>query len=405
MLRFVRRRTTRSTRQPALHRKFSSALGWFALGMLAAALPVAARDTLVSKLFAQLAPSAKPATAFRTALVGESALWLNDRIYRASPANAAPALERVAEAYVEQKHFARAQQLYESALRAQTDPNGLPDPRAASLLFRLGDLHGLQGHTDQAEAFYRKAADLQRSAFPENDPRRTQGLLYLANFYASEGKTREAEQAYLNTLGLQRLGLGEQHPVVAETSLIVADFYADQGELDQAERFYKLAVNSQDLAKESIAEPGLSSILLARFYDQRGKAEAAGRAYAQGAVALAKAYDLSLRDLPAYGDSSQPGPGAAAFDKLLQDAVTRSSALQTAQMLKNKAEILTRLRLPEARAAIEESIEIHQRILGADHPLMPELLLEHAGMLHDIGDDASAAELEARVRQLRTKSE
>ena len=106
--------------------KTASFQGLVILGLLlTAAAQVAAGEGLMPKLFQQFEQAAQKEQYVEASLVGESSLWLADRVFGGQPdSQTERSLELLAESYVNQKHYANAQRVYEQLLLKRSQESG-----------------------------------------------------------------------------------------------------------------------------------------------------------------------------------------------------------------------------------------------------------------------------------------
>ena len=382
--------------------KTASFQGLVILGLLlTAAAQVAAGEGLMPKLFQQFEQAAQEEHYVEASLVGESSLWLADRVFGSQPdSQTERSIELLAESYVNQKHYANAQRVYEQLLLKRSQESGPEHPTVAKILWRLGDIQAMQGSAQAAALMYENALTIESKTLSKTDILLTEHMLYLGNFYASVGKPEDAEKYYLHALGIRSSVFGEQDPSVANAMLVLAEFYRSQDEMDKAEQFYKVALSAQGLnadTKEGAA--GIISILLARFYDRRGDAERSQQFYSRGAVTLAKSYGVSAKGLPSL-NSSAPLLEEESTD-IVEKALEQMTPLQVAEALKNEAQAYVQLNVPNrARRAIEQSVQAYERILEPTDPRLGEIILEHAQMLKRLGDNYGAEQLERRAAEI-----
>ncbi len=371
----------------------------------AAVAHAAAGDAFLARVISEFETASRQGRHLQAAMLGEGAIWLSGRIYKQPDLVSQESTKLLAEAYASQKHYIKAQRLYENLLSGREKSGASISAESGDMLMRLGDLHALQGKIPETESLYSKALDVQQKAMPRRDPRLTEGMIQIGNFYTSLGKPKEAEQLYKSAFDVRRQVFGEQDTSVSDASIVLADFYETQGDAGKAEQFYRLALSSQELSgarRDRLV--GVTALLLARFYDAHGDTAASERFYMRGAVTLAQSYGMSVRELPLFGAASPDSLGAVQ-PELLEEAMKYSGPLAVAESLKNQAQAYVQLRmLVEARLAIEHSIAAYERALGADHPEFSSILEEHAKMLQAIGDSESAQALLRRALDLRSRA-
>ena len=381
--------------------KTASFQGLVILGLLlTAAAQVAAGEGLVPKLFQQFEQAAQKERYVEASLIGESSLWLADRVFGGQPdSQTERSMELLAESYINQKHYANAQRVYEQLLLKRSQESGPEHPTVAKILWRLGDIQAMQGSAQAAALMYENALTIEKKTLSKTDILLTEHMLYLGNFYASVGKPEDAEKYYLHALSVRSSVFGEQDPSVANAMLVLAEFYRSQDEMDKAEQFYKVALSAQGLnADTKEGSAGIISILLARFYDKRGDAERSQQFYSRGAVTLAKSYGVSAKGLPSLDSSA---PLEAESTDIVEKALEQMTPLQVAEALKNEAEAYVQLNVPNrARRAIEQSVQAYERLLEPTDPRLGEIILEHAQMLERLGDNYGAEQLERRAAQI-----
>jgi len=366
----------------------------------------AAGESFLPRLIGQFETASREGHHLQAVMLGESALWLSSRVFKRPESSDEALTKSLAESYAEQKHLAKAQHLYEKLLDARAagkSPAGKLSTDTGDMLMRLGDLHAAQGRVDKAGALYEQALQADEQALPREDTRLTDRMLQVGNFYASLDKTEKAERLYLDALSRRRDVFGEQDASVSDAGLVLADFYDTRGDQKKAEQYYRLALASQELSSgRKERATGITSILMARFYDSHGDNNAARQAYMRGAVALAKSYGVSLRDLPLL--DGEMGADFEAMQRAFVDETGAPAApLAIAEALRNEAEAYVRLKLPApARRAIEQSLAAHERALGKNHPGLAQIISEHADLLDQIGDTESAELLRRRAWEMRS---
>ena len=140
-------------------------------------------------------------------------------------------------------NYARAEQLYQQALRIITSKSGKDSTDAAAALNNLGGLYKTIGDYGKADSFYRQSNEIWRAAVGEKHPEFAAGLNNMADLYYWMGKFDAAEQLYVKVLQIQRSSLGEKHPDVALSMQNLAVLYVKMGRYPEAEPLYRQALD------------------------------------------------------------------------------------------------------------------------------------------------------------------
>ena len=144
------------------------------------------------------------------------------------------ALIKGAEAALERKDFASAEEQLKAALEAaERFPAG--DPRLGKTLNNLAAIYYAQGDYERAEPLLRRAVEAMEQALGPHDPDLAQSLKNLAALYYLEGDYVAAEPLLMRSLAIWERAVGSDHPYVATLLSNLAGLYQAQGRYNRAE--------------------------------------------------------------------------------------------------------------------------------------------------------------------------
>jgi tetratricopeptide (TPR) repeat protein len=333
--------------------------------------------------------------------------------------------------------LAKAEMLYSTALdeaRSSSDPSYMSQAR-----------NGL-GHVYQEQRRYREAGRIfqaQLEAATESPQPNTLvhgGHMSLALLYQEEGKITEAETHYKAALAeTDRTELFPGRGFWCSTSMWLAKFYVAQHRYTEAEPLFQgaLEILEKDRRPDSYLPYHLQEF--AKFYEVQEKYAAAETLYRRGLEVCQQLHganssftaraldDLAgfCREIGRYVEAEELCRRSLTIveENMKSEFAGRSKSWR---IWRNRKELEAKIRLNqipistaldrlaavceeqqkyvEAEPLRRRSLEIKERNWGERHPsFLADSLAAHAKVLHKIGQEREAAEIDKRVEALRLR--
>src|SRR5271167_1083226 len=130
--------------------------------------------------------------------------------------------------------YAKAEPLYQEALRICQKVFGSEHPNTAAILNNLALLYKDMGEYVKAEPLYQEALRIYRKVLGPEDPHTATGLNNLAGLYEEMGEYAKAEPLYQEALRIYRKVFGPEHPDTAQSLDNLALLEFDLGRIDEA---------------------------------------------------------------------------------------------------------------------------------------------------------------------------
>ncbi len=188
----------------------------------------------------------------------------------------------LAEVYMDQMKFEKAQPLYEKAIELQNkafeEEHGyLMDlPEVAIISRTLSSVYKEQGKFDDAKSALNRAVAIMRKYHTSDNQFIAPYKVDMARLMVEQGNLKKAETIYLRELDIIDNSYGPNHPYTARVHGFLAELYALQGRYSEAEPLINetLAIQEETYGPE---HHFLTStwLTLARIYHGTGKYEKA----------------------------------------------------------------------------------------------------------------------------------
>jgi tetratricopeptide (TPR) repeat protein len=298
-----------------------------------------------------------------------------------------------------------AEDLLCAALAAASDD----DLVRAKIASNLGELYRREDRYGEAEHMYRSALELRQKKLPAASVEVAYSLNNLGEIYRVEGRDWEAR----NLIEAAARSLQQFHAdapglpiIISNLSVMLCRF----GEFDQAEEFLRSALRAYDKRQmTSSKEYGITLLNLGQVLEERKEFQDAAPLYEQAigifeglgaparielAGALANAGRLYQRL-----DRNEEARHAEqrAFDLL----PPQGDAVLRAQILRNLGNIMASAGQPaDSVPYFEQSLLIHEKILGSEHPATASLLLDYAWATQRAGEKSLSRKLRKRAQEL-----
>lgn len=331
----------------------------------------------------------------------------------------------------------KAEKLYSTAIaeaRRSSDPSHLNQAR-----YGLGRVYQEQRRYPEAEQIFR---DLLQQAVNSPEPNTLVhgGHMSLALLYQDAGKLAEAEEHYKAAVAeTEKTELWPGRGFLASTSMWLARFYVAQHRYDEAEPLFQraLEIHEGDTSPHSYLPAHLKDF--AKFYEEQGKFEAAEKLYRRalevceqlrGTYSLftaralddlagfcrergryAEAEKLCRRSLAAVEENvrSETAPWSKGWrrwrNRQKLEAKIRLNQIPISSALDRLAEVCEcQEKYAEAEPLRKRSLEIKERAWVERRSwFLVDSLAAYANVLHKIGREHEATEIDTRVEAIRAK--
>jgi CHAT domain-containing protein/tetratricopeptide (TPR) repeat protein len=137
---------------------------------------------------------------------------------------------------------AKAEVLYERALKIYTDKLGPEHLLVSQVLNNLAVLHRVRGDLIEAEQLFLRSLDIKEKLFGPNDPTLTASLNNLGIVYRRLGDDFRAEASYQRSLSIRERTLGPDHSDVASVLMNIAALRFYEGDFASALELDKRAL-------------------------------------------------------------------------------------------------------------------------------------------------------------------
>ena len=331
----------------------------------------------------------------------------------------------------------KAEKFYSTAMaeaRRSSDPSHLSQARHA-----LGRVYQEQRRYREAEQIFRDLLE-QAANSPEPDTQVHAGHMSLALLYQDAGKLAEAEEHYKAAVAeTEKTELWPGRGFLASSSMWLARFYVAQHRYDEAESLFQRALEIHE------ANPSPNSYLpghlkdFAKFYEEQRKYEAAEKLYRRALEVCEQSRGtysaFTVRAVDDLAGFCRVRGRYAEAEKLyrrslttVEDNVKSQAALWTkgwrrwgnrkdleAKISLNQIPISSTLdrlaevceyqeKYAEAEPLRRRSIEIKERVWRERRSwYLVDSLAAYANVLHKIGREQEAAEIDKRVEVIRAK--
>ena len=164
----------------------------------------------------------------------QRALKIDEKALGPDHPHTAPALNNLAVLYKAMGDYAKAEPLYQRALKINEKALGPDHPQTATALNNLAALYKAMGDYAKAEPLYQRALKIDEKALGPDHPHTATDLNNLAALYDSMGDYAKAEPLYQRALKIKEKALGPDHPDTATALNNLALLKIDLGEAKDA---------------------------------------------------------------------------------------------------------------------------------------------------------------------------
>ena len=306
--------------------------------------------------------------------------------------------------------YEAAERLYRNALALDS----VDTPTRATIYSNLAAVYRRMDCMSDAEQMYRRALELRRQIFPPGHVQVLRSLNNLAEMYRIEGRYWEARNLFEAAIQ----GLEKTDPNNADLPYMLnnlAVVLSALGEFDALEQMLGKALQSSErVAGPSSRQMAITLSHLAQVLERNQDFDNAALHYSRSLAifeALGPEARMDLAGVLAglgqmYSHQSRFEEARQAEKRalaLLQSAPELNGALR-AEILANLGEITATAGNASASAPyFEQSLAIREKILGREHPLVAQVLLNYAGAMMRAGKKALAHKLQKRAEQLLAK--
>jgi len=144
--------------------------------------------------------------------------------------------------------YAKAEPLYQRALKINEKALGPDHPTTAQALHNLALLYYSMGDYAKAEPFYQRALKIREKALGPDHPDTAISLNNLALLYLSMGDYAKAEPLLQRALKIREKALGPDHPDTAQALNNLAGLYDSMGDYAKAEPLFQRALKIAEKA-------------------------------------------------------------------------------------------------------------------------------------------------------------
>lgn len=323
---------------------------------------------------------------------------------------AARLLRRTGIYLYERGQYPEAEQLLQRvlALRQQTLEDNHPD--IAESLTDLGILYYTQNKFDTAESLLQRAISISEQVPGPDYPGMAESFMGLAWVYKTQRKFELAEQLLQRALEIRERHFGPIHADVAESLNELGVLYNDQSRFDLAEQLYRRALTIFEQVLEP-HHPYIAGSLnnLAVYYRKLGKFEQAELLFQQALALLERVKGpdhpdvaTSLNNLArTYADQGKLEQAEPLFQRalMLREQAFGAHHLKVATTLHGLAKLsYAQDNFSKAAELFQRTLTIREQNLGPQHPEVASTLREYARVLHDLGREDEAIQVEERAR-------
>jgi non-specific serine/threonine protein kinase/serine/threonine-protein kinase len=257
--------------------------------------------------------------------------------------------------------------------------HGMDHPSTLSSLDALGLLHWDLGRLDAAETFLRQSLEASQRVLGPDHADTLTTTLNLGLVFADHEKFEDSERAYRTALEGYRRGLGPDHAYTFTAMTNLCSSLRAQKKFAEGEPFCREALAGRRRTLGENHPNTLSSInALGSFLQAAGRLPEAEAAYRQAFErrrrVLGPDHAATLISMANLGDVLTSRGKSSEAEPLLRGAAekARGALPPTDPTLPNVLSKWGRCqaqlrRLPEARATLQEAVDLYRKTLGPDH--------------------------------------
>ncbi len=308
---------------------------------------------------------------------------------------------------------AEAEKLYRAALSS----GGSDDLTRAQIASNLGALLRREDRYVEAEKMYRSALQWRARSLPDASVEVAYALNNLGEIYRVEGRDWEARSLMLRA----ERNLEEFHSDAGGLPIVQGNLAAVLrrfGELGRAEELLRSALIAyQDRRETRRPEYGMTLIGLGHVLENKKDLADAAPVYEEAVGILEGAGPSARIELASaladtgdlYRRMDRAAEARQREDRALELLPPQGDALLRALILRNIGKIVAGQGKPaDSVPYFEQSLELHEKTLGSEHPATASLLLDYASATQRAGNKGLARKLRKRAEELidriRTRS-
>jgi tetratricopeptide (TPR) repeat protein len=290
------------------------------------------------------------------------------------------AYHNLGDLFVDQGRLAKAEQMYQRALKGKEKAWGSEHTSTLDTVNNLGTLYKGQGKLIEAEHMYQRALEGKKKALGSEHPSTLDTVNNLGLLYANQGKLTEAEHMYQQALQGYEKSLGPEYLSTLNTVNNLGLLYTDQGNLVEAEHMYQRALKGKKKALGSEHPSTLDTVNnLGVLYANQGKLTEAEHIYQRALQGYEKS--LGPEHLSTLDTVNNLGLLYTDQGKLVEAEYMYQRALQgyekalgpkhpsTFHVVNNLGLLYTEQgKLVEAEHMYQRALEGKKKALGSEHP-------------------------------------
>lgn len=278
-------------------------------------------------------------------------------------------ISRLAQVFYMQGRYRDAIGLYKRLISIYEREYGPSHELVADALVSLSINYQCNNQLPQAEAALTRALTTQECLFGTDHPSVATTAVFLADLYCASGNHMNAEALYKRALDLRLKEFGPVSLEVSSAYECLGSYYEVVFRLPEAEQMYKNAISiKEELFGTRHPDLGLPTRLLASIYERTGQYKKAEYYYV---AALEAMQDTKLQDIIA----------------------TTYQSLGDIYFVQDK--------LQEARAALERSLALKEKLKGKNHIVLVETLDRLVRVLDRLDEPEDSQRLKARAARIR----
>lgn len=377
-------------------------------------------------------------------------------------------LLEVADMYTYSKQLYEAQELYERALNIRKSIYGADHPSVAEVMMKLAILYSATDQLDEAAVYVEKALSINKKATNDKlkNVVLAQNVVILARISMRQGKLdlnrsltkralslledeydspspalvadtlmmladvsveldqpQDARALYQRALSIQERALGPDHPIVVKTLLAIIKLHIKQNEHGKAEVILKRVLAIQKVALgDTHPDVMKTAVQLQRISAKQGRMTRYDFMTMKSAEPKSNNRLRSREESPASSLKDQQVP----FEKISKDADASEESSRAKRYSANRhekrlwkvddllvmaesfsqqaAEYTSKGKYTEAEALFDRSLDIYERIKGADHVDLIPILEEYVECLKLSGKTSKENSIAERIRYIRSRS-
>lgn len=346
----------------------------------------------------------------------QRALKIREKALGPDHPDTATVLNNLGGLYREMDDYAKAESLLQRALKIREKALGPDHPDTAMTLMFLAELYRKIGNYAKAEPLYQQALKTEEDTLGPDHPNTTTALNNLATLYREKGDYAKAESLYQRALRRNEKALGPDHPRSTAPLNNMAALYVAMGDYAKAEPLYQRVLK---IAEKAFGpnDPRTAITLnnLAALYWAIGNSIKAERLYERALKIRDNSLDPNHPDTAnflnnlaliydAKGDYTK---AVSLFQRALKikEKTIGPEHPDTATTINNLARVFVHMgEYSDAEPLYQRALKIDQQALGPDHPTTATILANLALLKIDVGNSKDAASLTTQAQRAEEQS-